>query len=197
MSFHVRLSVMSNSLQPLGLHSLWNSPGQNTGVGSLSLFQGIFPIQGSKASLPHCRRILYQLSHKGSPRILEWEDYPFSRGSSRPRNQTRVSCIAGGFFTNWAIREALVSKWKSLSHIWLLATPWTIQFMEFSSPEYWSGEPFPSPRDLPNPGIEVGSPALQADSLPVEPQWKPSIPNWNNRILTLKFGGCFQKVFRE
>ena len=47
-----------------GLYSSWNSPGQNTGVGSLSLFQGIFPTQGSNPGLPHCRRILYQLSHK-------------------------------------------------------------------------------------------------------------------------------------
>ena len=60
-------SVMSNSFQPHGLYSPWNSPGQNTGVGSLSLLQGIFPIQGSNPGLPHCRRILYQLSHKGSP----------------------------------------------------------------------------------------------------------------------------------
>ena len=44
-----------------------------------------------------CRRILYQLSHKGSPRILEWVAYPFSRRSSRPRNRTRVTCIARGF----------------------------------------------------------------------------------------------------
>ena len=48
----------------------WNSPGQNTGVGSLSLLQGIFPTQGSNPGLPHYRRILYQLSLKGSPRIL-------------------------------------------------------------------------------------------------------------------------------
>jgi len=53
------------------------------------------------------------------------------------------------------------------------ATPWTIQSMEFSRPEYWSGQPFPSPGDLPNPGIEPRSPTLQADSLPVEPQGKP------------------------
>ena len=80
-----------------------NSLGQNTGVGSLSLLQGIFPTQRSNPGLPHCRRILYQLSHKGSPRILEWVAYPFSRGSSWPRNQTGVSCIAGRFFTNWAL----------------------------------------------------------------------------------------------
>ena len=52
-------------------HGKWNSPGQNTAVGSLSLLQGIFPTHGSNPGIPHCRRILYQLSHKGSPRILE------------------------------------------------------------------------------------------------------------------------------
>ena len=86
----------------------WNSPGQNIGVGSLSLLLGIFPAQGLNPGLPHCRWILYHLSHKGSPRILEWVTYPFSSGSSQPRNQTGVSCIAGGFFTNWAIREAQI-----------------------------------------------------------------------------------------
>ena len=79
-------SVMSDSLRPHGLYSQWNSPGQNTGVGSLSLLQGIFPTQGSNPGLPHCRRILYRLRYKGNPRILEWVAYLFSRGSSRPRN---------------------------------------------------------------------------------------------------------------
>ena len=79
-------SVMSNSLQPHRLYSSWNSPGQNTGVGSLSLLQGIFPTQGLNPGFLHCRQILYQLSHKGSPRIPEWVTYPFSRGSSWPRN---------------------------------------------------------------------------------------------------------------
>ena len=63
------------------------------------------------------------------------------------------------------------------------ATPWTIQSLEFSRPEYWSGEPFPSPWDLPNPGIELGSPALQADSFPAEPQGKPK--NTGAGILSL------------
>ena len=65
-------SVVSDSLPPQGLHSPWNSPGKNTGVGSLSLFQGIFPTQELNPGFPHCRQILYQLSYKGSPRILEW-----------------------------------------------------------------------------------------------------------------------------
>ena len=82
------------------VYSPWNSSGQNTGMGILSLLQGIFPTQGLNPGLPHCRWILYQLSHKASPRILEWVAYAFSRGSSRPRNQTRDSCIAGRFFTN-------------------------------------------------------------------------------------------------
>ena len=77
-----------------------------TGVGSLSLLQGIFPTQVSNPGLWHCGQILYQLSHKGNQSILEWVVYPFSRGSSRSRNWTQVSYIAGGFFTNWAVREA-------------------------------------------------------------------------------------------
>ena len=97
---------MSDSLRPHRLHSPWNSPGQISGVGSLSLLQQIFPTQGSNAGLLHCRWILYQLSHKGRPRTLEWVAYPFSSRSSQPRNWTRVSCIAGRFFTNWNIREA-------------------------------------------------------------------------------------------
>ena len=84
----------------------WNSPGQNTRVGNHSLLQGIVPTQGSNPDLPHCRWILYQLSHQRSARILEWVAIPFSRGSSQPRNWTGVSCIAGGFFTNWAMKEA-------------------------------------------------------------------------------------------
>ena len=99
--------VRSDSLWPHELYSPWNSLGQNTGVGTLSLLQGIFTTQGSNPGLLHFRRILYQLSHKGSPRILEWVTYPFSSRSSWPRNWTGVSYIAGGFFTNWAIREAL------------------------------------------------------------------------------------------
>ena len=60
-------SVVSDYLRPHGLYSSWDSPGQKTGVGSLSLLQGIFPAQGSNPGLLHCRWVLYQLSHKGSP----------------------------------------------------------------------------------------------------------------------------------
>ena len=94
-----RCSVMSNSSIP------WNSSGQNTGVGSLCLLQGIFPTQGLNPGLAHSRQILYHLSHQWSPRILECVACPFSSVSSWPRNRTRVSCIAGGFFTSWATRD--------------------------------------------------------------------------------------------
>ena len=60
---------MSDSLRPHGLYSPWDSPGQNTGMGSCSLLQGIFPTQGSNPGLLQCRWILYQLSHQGSPYI--------------------------------------------------------------------------------------------------------------------------------
>ena len=78
-----------------------DSPGQNTEVGFHAFLQGIFPTQGSNPGLPHCRQILYHLSHQESPQILEWVAYLFSRRSSWLTNQTRVSCIAGGFFTSW------------------------------------------------------------------------------------------------
>ena len=75
-------------------------------MGSLSLLQRIFSTQGSKPGLPHWRQIVYQLSLQGSPRILEWVANPFSSGSFWARNQTRVSCIGGRFFT-WATGEGL------------------------------------------------------------------------------------------
>ena len=65
MKVKVKVTQSGLTLQPHGLYSPWNSPGQNTGVDSLSLLQGIFPTQGSKPGLPHCRKILYQLSHQG------------------------------------------------------------------------------------------------------------------------------------
>ena len=123
-------SVVSDSLWPHGLYSPWDSPGQNTGVGSLSLLQHIFLNHESKRGLLHCGQILYQLSYEGSPRkssvmsdslwphglypvhrilqarILDWVAFPFSRGSSQPRDRTQVSHIAGKFFTSWASREA-------------------------------------------------------------------------------------------
>ena len=97
-----------------GLYSPWNSPGQNTGVGRLSLHQAIFPAEGSNPGLPHCRGILYKLSPKGSPRILEWVACPLFRGSSWPRNWTQVSCIADGFFTDWAI-EIFIPLWGNIN----------------------------------------------------------------------------------
>ena len=107
------LSVMSDSLQPHGLELArllcsWDSPYKYTGMGSHSLLQGIFPTQESNPALPHCRQILCLLSHKGSPRILEWIAYLFSRGSSQPTSQTGVSCTEDKFFTSWATKEALI-----------------------------------------------------------------------------------------
>ena len=75
---------MSNSLQPHGLYSPWNSPGQNTGVGSLSLLQGIFPTWELNRGCLHCRRILYQLSYQGEwdqvqERSQPWAGYAVSK----------------------------------------------------------------------------------------------------------------------
>ena len=107
---------------PHGLYTPWNSPGQNTGACSQSLLQGIFPTQGSNPGLPHCRMLLYHLSHQGSPRILEWVAYPFSSGIFWLRNQTGVSCTAGWFFISWATREAPE---LSLNQLLVLPATWT------------------------------------------------------------------------
>ena len=99
------IKPMSPALQVDSL--LTELPGKpiNIGLSCHALLQGIFPTQGSNPGLPHYRQILYSLSHQGSPRILEWVAYPFSRRFSQPRNWTRVSCIARRFFTTWATRQ--------------------------------------------------------------------------------------------
>ena len=107
---------------------------------------------------------------------------PSSRGSSQPRDRTHISCsscTAGRFFTPEPPERKKV-KVKLLSRVRLFATPWTVAYqaplsMGFSRQEYWSGLPFPSPGDLPNLGIEPGSPALQTDALLSEPPGKPQI----------------------
>ena len=104
-----------------GLYSPWNCSVQNTGVGSLSLLQGIFPTQGSNPCLPHCRWILYQLSPKGSPRILEWVAYPFSRECFLPGTK-------GNFFTLLFLcfqESGQLSTWS----IWL--NFFLVSFLEF------------------------------------------------------------------
>ena len=98
-------------------------------------------VKVAQSCLTLCDRMDYTVHGILQARILEWVAFLFSRGSSQPRDQTQVSCIAGRFFTRWATKEAQ---------------------------EFWSGWPIPSPADLPDPGIELGSPALQADSLPTE-----------------------------
>ena len=86
-------SVMSNSLQTLGLYSPWNSPGQNTGVGSCSLLQKISPNQGSNPCFPHCRQIVCRLSHHESPIYVPSFLEPFSQF---PPNPTPLGVEGGG-----------------------------------------------------------------------------------------------------
>ena len=100
-------------------------------------FSWILAAQGFNPGLLHCRQILHQLSHKGSLRILEWVAYLFSSGSSWPRNWTGISCIAGRFSTNWAVREArswAPRAWQMWPHFFL--TPW----WEWSCFSPWAAE---------------------------------------------------------
>ena len=106
-SFKVKVQVPQSCLTLCdSMDSPRKSPVQNSGVGILSLLQGIFQTKGLNSGLLHCRQILYHLNHQGSPRILEWVAYPFSSGSFPPRNWTRVSCIADRFFTSWTTKKA-------------------------------------------------------------------------------------------
>ena len=78
---------------PPGTSVHGDSPGKNTGVDCHSLLQGIFPTQGLNPGPPHCRRILYHLSHKGNPRILEWVAYPLLQGIlTQESNQGLLHC---------------------------------------------------------------------------------------------------------
>ena len=107
---------MSDSLQPHGLYSTWNSPGQIIRVGSLSLLWGIFPTQGSNPGLPHFRQILHQLSHQGEGMCLTlppdpvYVPRPISKGPTRPpphslhpgyKSGLRSSLVNGGSPLSW------------------------------------------------------------------------------------------------
>ena len=100
-------SLGPHRLEPARLLCPWDSSGKNTGVGCHFLLQELFLTQGLNPYLLRCGQILHHLGHQQSPRILEWVTYPFPRESSGPQNRTGVSCIAGGFFTSLATREAL------------------------------------------------------------------------------------------
>ena len=101
-------------------------------------------------------------------------------GNVLSQSAPQFSCLEDGktvILTSWVVVNIRV---KSLSHVQLFATPWTVAYqaplsMEFSRQNYWSGLPFPSPGDLPDPGVEPSSPALQADALLSEP------PKGNNK----------------
>ena len=86
-------SVVSYCLRPHGPYSSWNSSGQDIGLGSISLLWEILPTQGSNPGLPHLRWILYCLSHRGSPRIVEWVAYPFFRGRPDPGIEPRSPAL--------------------------------------------------------------------------------------------------------
>ena len=113
-------SVMSDFLWPHGLYSPWNSSGQNTGLGSLSLLRGIFPTEGSNSGLPHCRQILYQLSHQGSSQmdlvsfILNKYSVSLFKNLSFPKSfeLLSLSCTKFTYIFGSASRLSFLSSWS-------------------------------------------------------------------------------------
>ena len=129
--------------------SLWDSLGKSTGVGCHFLLQKLFLTQGSNPGLPHCRQMLYHLKHQGSSGNLKdtKKSLKVKVTQSCVTLCNPMDCSLPGSSVH-GIFQARVLEWRS-------------------------GLPFPFPGDLPNPGIEPRSPALQADALPSEPPGKP------------------------
>ena len=152
-------SVRPHRRQPTRLHRPWDSPGKNTGVGCHFLLQ-CMKVKSESEVMSDPQR-----PHGLQPtRLLHPWDFP---GKS-----TGVGC-------HRLLRNNTLLL-SCFSRVQLFATPWTVAYqaspsMGFSRQECWSGLPFPSPGDLPDPGIEPGSPALQADALLSEPPGKPSL----------------------
>ena len=134
MTWSESCSVVSNSLWPQEWYSPWISPGQNTGVGTLSLLQGIFSTQGLNPGLLPCRQFLYQLSHKESPRKLECVTYRSSSGSSCRRywNQGLLHC-------RWILYQLCYQGSPTISVLFIKQSGW--QFL-LNSIKQW--EIFPS-----------------------------------------------------
>ena len=137
--FRYRVS-MGRAGPCLGITMKWLYSFYMEYVKAVIAFSGCdWKVKVAQLCLTLCNPMDYTFHGILQARILEWVAFPFSRGSSQPRDWSQVSHTAGDFFTSWAAREAQ---------------------------EYWSGQPIPSPVDLPNIGIEPASPALQADSFP-------------------------------
>ena len=111
-------SVVSDSLQPNGLYSPWNSPGQNTGVGSHSLLQRIFPTQKLNQGLLHCRQILYQLNLQGSPLTV--------LGTVNLQFQSQFVFISWGQFSELVAAYVMTTSWSSLVNF---STWWGFQYI--------------------------------------------------------------------
>ena len=110
--------------------------------------------------------------------IIQWSSQDFSHYFTYEGIDLKDQWLAAGLLTSkWRIKVFYLKPWsevKLLSHVWFFVTPWTVAYqappsMGFSRQEYWSGLPFPSPGDLPDPEIKPRSPTLQADALTSEP----------------------------
>ena len=113
-------SVVSDSLWPRGLCSPQNSPGWNTGVGSLSLLQRIFPTQESNPGLLHCRWILYQLSYQGGP-SRQWSTVYYASGSKGNQFTTRTLMFLRG-----PVLYPPLSDWSHVSNVFVVYD-WVLQ----------------------------------------------------------------------
>ena len=145
---------------------------QSTRV-SHKCIQQFVKVKVAQSCLTLCDPMDYIVHELLQARILEWIAFPFSRGSSQPRDRTQVSLFAGRFFTSWVPREAQ---------------------------EYWNEQPITFPVDLPNPGITPRFPALQVGSLPTELWRKPNLSKWpckySSRWADLDYDFHYSPIFQ-
>ena len=208
-------SVVSDSLRPNGLCSPWNSPGQNTGVGRHSLLQGIFPTQGSNPGLPHCRWILYQMSHQGNPPTSTLV-YPYvgaNAGTKADRAllssicyKPQVTGCSPCIFQRLGIRRecpglkfvdlkiyAHPKSWELCFKFYLFRLPWAFIVTY--------GLRCPSALGIlvPQPGLELTSPALQGRFLTTGPPGRSLGGTFylSEIFTTSSPGASPQKIVRE
>ena len=194
----VSLPPLPSPLGPCSFNALSEALAGDPGVPRLS-----FPVHSQESSEEHREKGQQREVHHGPSlstkkadlweRPCSWETLPpLTEDPTSFRYKAGRRRYYPNSGVNWANRNGAQGQWdfkdlcvcQSLSRVRLFVTPWTVAHqaplsMEFSRQEYWSGLPFPSPGDLPNLEIKPRSPALQADSLPSEPQGKISLARFN------------------
>ena len=187
---------MTNSLLPHGLYSPWNSPSQNTGVGSCSLLQGIFPTQGLNLGLPHCKQMLYQLRHAKSA----------STHLEKKNLYNRFTCLVCHKSVKvQKCNRIILSSWVTKASGWceILKTKWCLSLSPASRSFLLRTTSFSPIQSPPSPGTEQAASTWRGKPGPGFTQWQEiasfSLSEHNFRAIRslIKVSAIFAAVFCE